>query len=91
MVKIRLSRKGAKGRPFYHIVVTDKRNARDAGSYIERIGYFNQIATGQETAFHVDADRMAYWVSKGAQLSERIADLLKKHKTPVAVAEKKAA
>ncbi len=76
MVTIRLSRTGAKKRPFYHIVVTDSRNARD-GRYIERLGFFNPGAVGGEEALRVDQDRVQQWVSKGAQPSERVASLLK--------------
>ena len=76
MVTIRLSRKGAKKRPFYHIVVTDSRNKRD-GRYIEKIGFFNPIASGQEEALRVDTERVEYWVSKGAKPSDRVAALLK--------------
>ena len=75
MVTIRLSRGGAKRRPFYHIVVTDSRNPRD-GRYIERIGFFNPIATGGEVKLNVDNERVKYWVSKGAQPSDRVAMLL---------------
>lgn len=75
MVTIRLSRGGAKRRPFYHIVVTDSRNPRD-GRYIERIGFFNPIATGGEIKLNVDKERVKYWVSKGAQTSDRVAMLL---------------
>jgi small subunit ribosomal protein S16 len=76
MVTIRLSRAGTKKRPFYHIVVTDSRNKRDGWS-IERIGFFNPIATGQEQKLSIDTDRVDYWVSRGAKTSERIARLLK--------------
>lgn len=76
MVTIRLSRKGAKKRPFYHIVVTDSRNKRD-GRYIERIGFFNPIASGQEEELRVDQERVKYWLSQGAQVSERVSKLLK--------------
>lgn len=75
MVTIRLSRGGAKRRPFYHIVVTDSRNPRD-GRYIERIGFFNPIATGGEAKLNVDRERVKYWVGKGAQASDRVAMLL---------------
>ena len=64
MVSIRLSRGGAKRRPFYHIVVTDSRNRRD-GRYIERLGYFNPIATGAETELSIDLERADYWLSQG--------------------------
>ncbi len=76
MVNIRLSRTGAKKRPFYHIVVTDSRNARD-GRYIERLGFFNPIATGGEERLRFDNERIQHWVSHGAQTSERVASLLK--------------
>ena len=79
MVIIRLARGGALKRPFYHIVVTDRRNRRD-GRYIERLGFFNPIATGGEERFRVDLERADYWLAKGAQTSERVADLLKAHR-----------
>ncbi len=78
MVKIRLSRAGTKKRPFYHIVVTDSRNKRD-GRSIERLGFFNPIAAGQEQKLSIDTERVDYWVSRGAQTSERIARLLKEY------------
>ena len=76
MVTIRLSRGGAKKRPFYHVVVTDSRNRRD-GRYIERIGFFNPVAAGEETRLNIDAERAQYWVDQGAKASERVARLLK--------------
>ncbi len=76
MVTIRLSRGGAKKRPFYHVVVTDSRNRRD-GRYIERVGFFNPVATGGETRLQIDAERVQHWVSKGARTSDRVAKLLK--------------
>lgn len=76
MVTIRLARGGAKKRPFYQLVVTDSRNARD-GRFIERVGFFNPIATGKEERLRVNADRYQYWVSQGAQPSERVAQLVK--------------
>lgn len=76
MVTIRLARGGAKKRPFYHVVVTDSRNRRD-GRYIERIGFFNPVAKGQEVRLNIDSERAAHWVSKGAQPSERVSKLLK--------------
>ena len=74
MVVIRLARGGAKKRPFYQIIVTDSRNARD-GRFIERIGFFNPIAQGQAEKLRLDADRFAHWISQGAQPSERVASL----------------
>ncbi len=76
MVTIRLARGGAKKRPFYSIVVTDSRNARD-GRFIERVGFFNPIAKGQEERVRIDSERYNYWVSQGAQPSERVAALAK--------------
>lgn len=76
MVTIRLSRKGAKKRPFYHIVVTDSRNKRD-GRYIERLGFFNPIATGGEEELRVDQERVQYWLSQGAKASDRVSKLVK--------------
>ncbi len=76
MVTIRLSRGGAKNRPFYHIVVTDSRNSRD-GRYIERLGFFNPLARGNEERLRLDSDRVEYWKSHGAQPSERVAKLIK--------------
>ena len=78
MVVIRLARGGAKKRPFFHIVATNKRNARD-GRYIERLGYFNPIAVGGEKKLHILNERVAYWVSTGAQLSDRVKTLLKQN------------
>ena len=76
MVTIRLARGGAKKRPFYHLVVTDSRARRDS-SYIERLGYFNPMAKGQEVRLNLEQDRIDYWVGQGAQASERVAKLLK--------------
>lgn len=76
MVTIRLSRGGTKKRPFYHLTVTDSRKSRD-GRFIERIGFFNPIATGGEVRLSVDRERADYWLSKGAQPSDRVASLLK--------------
>jgi small subunit ribosomal protein S16 len=79
MVTIRLSRGGALKRPFYHIVVTDRRNRRD-GRYIERLGFFNPIATGAEEALKIDLERADYWVSHGARASDRVAKLIKRYR-----------
>jgi len=75
MVKIRLSRGGAKKRPFYHIVVADSRNKRD-GRRIEKIGFFNPIAKGQEERLRIDLERIEYWTGVGAQVSERVQNLV---------------
>lgn len=82
MVTIRLTRGGAKKRPFYHVVVTDSRSARD-GRYIERLGFFNPMAVSHEETLRLDAERVKYWISKGAQPSDRVAYLIKEHKVAV--------
>jgi len=76
MVTIRLARGGSKKRPFYHVVVTDSRSARD-GRFIERVGFFNPIATGGEERLRFNMERVDYWVGTGAQMSDRVASLLK--------------
>lgn len=76
MVIIRLARGGSKKRPFYHLTVTDSRKSRD-GRFIERVGFFNPVARGQEERLRIDRDRVDHWVSQGAQTSERVAQLLK--------------
>jgi small subunit ribosomal protein S16 len=76
MVTIRLARGGSKKRPFYHLTVTDSRNARN-GRFIERVGFFNPVARGQEERLRVDNDRIEYWQGQGAQLSERVSKLVK--------------
>jgi len=76
MVTIRLARAGAKKRPFYHIVVTDSRNRRD-GSYIERLGFYNPVATGQAEQLKLDRERIDYWLGQGAKPSERVLKLIK--------------
>ncbi len=76
MVSIRLSRGGAKKRPFYHIVVTDSRNKRD-GRPIERLGWYNPSAAADGESLKVDRERIDYWLGQGAKASERVASLLK--------------
>ena len=75
MVTIRLARGGAKKRPFYHITVTDSRKPRD-GRFIERVGFFNPVARGQEERLKVDIERVDYWAGQGAQLSDRVEQLV---------------
>lgn len=75
MVNIRLARGGSKRRPFYNIVVTDRRKPRDSG-YIERVGYFNPVARGQEVRLHLEQERVQYWLANGAKPSDRVAKLL---------------
>ena len=76
MVTIRLARGGAKKRPFYSIVVSDQRR-QPKGRFIERIGFFNPMATETEEKVRLDTSRVDYWISKGAQPSDRVASILK--------------
>jgi small subunit ribosomal protein S16 len=75
MVVIRLSRGGAKARPFFNIVVADKRVRRD-GRFIERIGFYNPIAAGGEEGLRIAQDRLSYWVGVGAQTSPTVDRLI---------------
>lgn len=85
MVKIRLTRGGAKRRPFYHIIVTDGRNKRD-GRALERLGYFNPVASGQDKRLELDTGRVQHWVEQGAQMSEKVRDLYKQARQSTASA-----
>lgn len=76
MVTIRLARGGAKKRPFYHLVVSDSRKSRD-GRFIERVGFYNPVARGNEEALRLDQERIDHWVGQGAQVSDRVKKLLK--------------
>ncbi len=76
MVTIRLARGGAKKRPFYHLTVCDGRKPR-GGRYLERVGFFNPIARGNEERLRVDLPRLEHWREQGAQLSPRVATLVK--------------
>lgn len=76
MVVIRLSRSGAKKRPFFNIVATDSRNRRD-GRFIERLGFYNPISSGKDEGLRIEQDRLAHWQSVGAQLSPTVARLIK--------------
>ena len=81
MVVIRLARGGAKKRPFYNVVVADSRNRRD-GRFIERVGYYNPIASGKETGLKLELERISYWKDRGAKLSDTVAMLVKRSGTP---------
>ena len=85
MVTIRLQRGGAKRAPFYQVVVADSRCARDK-RFIEKIGFFNPTARGQEETLRLDLDRVDYWVGQGASLSDRVANLVKHERKAVAAA-----
>lgn len=76
MVTIRLQRGGSKKKPFYQIVVADSRNARN-GRFIERIGFFNPSARGQEVRLEMKKDRIEHWIGQGAKPSERVDALIK--------------
>ncbi|NWN92531.1 30S ribosomal protein S16 [Marinobacter adhaerens] len=76
MVTIRLARGGSKKRPFYHLTVADSRRSRN-GAFIERVGFFNPVARGQEERLRVDRERVNFWIDQGAQPSERVSKLLK--------------
>jgi small subunit ribosomal protein S16 len=76
MVVIRLSRGGAKKRPFFNIVAASKRDRRD-GRFIERVGYYNPVAAGGETGLNIALDRIAYWQQHGAQLSPTVERLVR--------------
>lgn len=83
MVTIRLTRSGAKKRPFYHIVVADERSRRD-GRYIERLGFFNPVATGGEEKLKLDSERVEHWIGQGARPSERVKGLIKQSRRQAA-------
>lgn len=76
MVVIRLSRQGAKKRPFYHVIVADSRFAA-SGRFIEKVGFFNPIARGQEVRLRLDMEAVNAWIAKGAQPSDRVKQLIK--------------
>jgi small subunit ribosomal protein S16 len=76
MVTIRLARGGSKKNPYYYVTVSDKRNARNGG-FIERVGFFNPTARGQEERLRIDLERVKYWQGQGAQASERVSSLIK--------------
>lgn len=76
MVVIRMARGGSKKRPFFNIVAADSRNRRD-GRNIERVGFYNPLASEGVEGLRINADRLAYWQSVGAQLSPAVARLVK--------------
>ncbi|AMO56079.1 30S ribosomal protein S16 [Endozoicomonas montiporae] len=76
MVTIRLARGGSKKRPFYHLTVADSRKA-NSGRFIERVGFFNPTARGQEERLRVDNERVEFWLGQGAGMSDRVAQLIK--------------
>jgi small subunit ribosomal protein S16 len=83
MVTIRLTRRGAKKQPFYHIVVTDSRK-RQGGMNLEQVGYFNPIPAGKQVRLQIDLTRIDHWISKGAKTSDRVAELVAKQRKQAA-------
>jgi len=79
MVTIRLTRRGARNQPYYHVVVTDHRK-RQGGKSLELVGFFNPVARKSETKIRLDLARIEHWVSKGAQQSERVVQLVKDYR-----------
>ena len=90
MLTIRLARSGAKKRPFFHVSVADSRMPRD-GRFVERVGYYNPIASGQEVRLELDIERIDYWIGQGAQPSDRVLNLLKQNKETPEQTEKRLA
>ena len=85
MVTIRLTRRGAKNQPFYHVMVTDSRK-RQGGTALEQVGFFNPVSKGKERRLELNLDRIEYWVSKGAQTSDRVAQLVATHRAQLKAA-----
>lgn len=83
MVTIRLTRRGAKNQPFYHVVVTDSRR-RQGGLSLEQVGYFNPVARGKDTRIKLDLDRIDHWVKLGAQQSDRVRSLVSAYRKQAA-------
>lgn len=83
MVVIRLARGGSKNRPFFNVVVADSRNRRD-GRFIERVGFYNPVATEGQEGVRLQLDRVTFWQDKGAQLSDAVAKLVKNAGTAAA-------
>ena len=83
MVTIRLTRRGGKKIPFYHVVVTDSRK-RQGGTSLESVGLFNPVARGGETKLRLDVARIEHWVGRGAHLSDRVKQLVKTYRQPSA-------
>lgn len=76
-LKIRLRQQGRTNRPFYRVVVTDVRSPRD-GKYVEAVGWYNPFGTEVNTLVKLDADRLQFWLDQGAEVSERVENLLRK-------------
>ncbi len=85
MVTIRLSRGGAKKQPYYRVVVTDSRSRRD-GRCIERVGFFNPVARGNDATIKLELNRIDHWIAMGAQMSDRVTNLVKNYRKQQQVA-----
>jgi small subunit ribosomal protein S16 len=83
MVTIRLTRRGAKNQPFYHVVVTDSRK-RQGGSSLEQVGFFNPVSRGKEVRLKLELDRIDHWLGKGAQQSDRVRQLVSSYRKQAA-------
>jgi small subunit ribosomal protein S16 len=79
MVIIRLTRRGAKNKPFYHVMVTDNRK-RQGGPALEQVGYFNPLPQGKERRLELNVERIDHWLSKGASASDRVASLVAEYR-----------
>lgn len=79
MLKIRLARHGAKKRPFYQIVVADNRFPRN-GRFIEKIGFFNPIASTKDKKIYINIKKITFWISQGAIISKRTHYLIRENK-----------
>jgi small subunit ribosomal protein S16 len=90
MVTIRLTRRGGKNQPFYHVVVTDSRK-RQGGSSLELVGFFNPVARGKEVRLRLELGRIEYWVGQGAQLSDRVKELVTRYRKQAALPSSTAA
>jgi small subunit ribosomal protein S16 len=84
MVTIRLTRRGTKNQPFYHVVVTDSRE-RQGGSSLEQVGFFNPVARGKESRLRLELARIDHWVGLGAQLSDRVRQLVASYRKQATV------
>ena len=85
MVTIRLTRRGAKNKPFYHVVVTDSRR-RQGGSNLEQVGYFNPVARGKDVRMQLELGRIDHWLKLGAQQSDRVRQLVVAYRKQAALA-----
>ena len=83
MVTIRLTRRGGRNQPFYHVVVTDSRK-RQGGSSLELVGFFNPVARGKDVRLRLELGRIEYWVGQGAQLSDRVKELVTRYRKQAA-------